>query len=206
MSLSKTIAFLSAGALACLLCVILISILDPDVFVPKQYIDPNQHLKSNTPAMRAPSPSNLKIHREYIVGEQLNKNKTGSVVLIHVEPDDEFYIFVRDFKRSASKPIWLCHLNYTSTQGSYSPKWSKDKRMIAVFDESSLVLPEMKLPQWVTGYDWKRSRILKSDEIVQAFAIHGGVGSITEFRGSHTPSSQELKQFEPQKIYEERGP
>lgn len=135
----------------------------------------------------------------YGVSEQANRNKTGSAVYWTLLDQDEQYLFVRDFKRS-SKPQFLCHMNYTSTQGSYNARWSKDGQMLAVFNESALHFPELKMPKWVVGYDWQRGQILHSQQIVAAFAQHQGLGTKFDASFLRTPTKQEVEQFKPEKL------
>ncbi|BCM91331.1 hypothetical protein IAD21_03201 [Abditibacteriota bacterium] len=140
----------------------------------------------------------------YGIGEQLNSNKTGSAVAWYLDNED-WYLFVRDFKRFPNKPQFLCYMNYTSTQGSYDARWSKDGQMIAVYDGSALRFPEMKHPKWVIGYDWQRGQILHSQQITQAFTRHGGQGASHEVTSAHSPTPQEIQQFEPQKLNRDRA-
>lgn len=143
------------------------------------------------------------IRKSYKIGDQSNKNKTGSAIDFWIMfPDDDRYLFVRDFKRSRTKPIFLCYMNYTSTQGSYQAHWSKDKQMIAVFDESAQRFNPGS-DEWVVGYDWKRGHILHPKEIVQAFTEHEGIGSNFDSRNFHIPNSRELKQFGPERLNRE---
>ncbi len=138
----------------------------------------------------------------YGISEQLNKAKTGNAVCFYLNYDNDWYLFIRDLKRNPSRPQFLCYMNYTSTQGSYRAKWSKDEHMIAVFNESSLRWSQMET--WVVGYDWKQGRVLHSKEIIQQFKKHGGVGAEFIFSQLRTSTPEELKQFQPEKLNHER--
>ena len=139
---------------------------------------------------------------KYGMSEQRNKQKSGSAVWFDLLEDDDAYLFVRDFKRNPTHPQFLGYMNYTSTQGSYEPKWSKDEQMIAVYNESADHFPELKWPKWVIGYDWNTGRVLHSKEIPKAFKRHGGVGANfpSATTTERTPSPRELGEFEPQKL------
>ena len=127
----------------------------------------------------------------------MNKSRTGTAIDFWDMGLDERYLFVRDYKKSRTKPIFLCHMNYTSTQGSYQAFWSKDKEMIAVFDESRERF-DVGTNAWVIGYDWDKGRVLDPNEIMRAFASHGGKGSNFQAQNFYIPKPEEIKLFEPQ--------
>ena len=144
------------------------------------------------------APEKQDLESEYTLIFQANKDKTGNLVLWHMMREDEFFVFVTDEKCRPNKPELLCRLNYTSTQGSYNPKWSKDKQMLAVYNESS---ERGWGAPWVVGYDWKTGKVLKFDEIKAAFSRHGGIGESSRTKGHRAPTAKEVEQYKPERLH-----
>lgn len=135
---------------------------------------------------------------KYAIGGQQNKSKSGSVVYWSLVREDETYVFITDEKRRPKQPLLLCYLNYTSTQGSFDPKWSKDKQMMAVYNPPNECCPDDE--EWITGYDWKTGEILKSKAIPAAFSKHKGVGESCLIYVDRAPTAEEIKQYKPERL------
>lgn len=135
---------------------------------------------------------------KYGIGGQQNKMKSGSVIYWSLVRRDELYIFVTDNKRRPQHPVFLGYLNYTSTQGSYHAKWSKDGRMMGIYNESSL---SGWGPPWIIGYDWTTGKVLQSKEVLHAFSLHKGVGAECELKSLRDPTAEEIKQYKPERLY-----
>lgn len=135
---------------------------------------------------------------KYGIGGQQNKMKSGSVIYWSLVRKDELYIFVTDNKRRPQHPVFLCYLNYSSTQGSYDAKWSKDGQMMAIYDQGS---ESGWGPPWVIGYDWKTGKVLQSKEVLRAFSHHKGVGAECELKSLRDPTAEEIKQYKPERLH-----
>ena len=135
---------------------------------------------------------------EYGIGGQQNRMKSGSIIYWSLVLKDDLYTFVTDYKRRPNHPLFLCYLNYTSTHGSYDPKWSKDEQMMAIYNESS---EAGWGPPWIIGYDWKTGKVLQSKEILHAFAQHKGVGSSSTLKSLRNPTVEEIHQYKPARLH-----
>ena len=160
-------------------------------FLASGYVFIAQQRLFTSPAKAAPLP-------KFEIGSEQSKNGTGRAVLWHMVNEDEYYLFVTDEKRRPKQPLLLCRLNYTSTQGSFDPKWSMDKQMVAIYQAPNECCPDDE--EWITGYDWKTGKVLKSREIPHALTLHKGIGKSCEIYLNRAPNAEEIKQYKPERL------
>ena len=103
-----------------------------------------------------------------------NAHKTGELILVGELGVDNFFLFVSDETKPQNEAVPFGELLYSSTQGSDSILWSKDRMMFAEYSEATQTF-EHRSP-WVRGYDWKTHQTLNPSQIARAFAAHGGKG------------------------------
>lgn len=125
----------------------------------------------------------------------LNARKAGALVFVEIpESGDNFFFYVWDSKSPRRKAIYLGQLLYSSTQGSDSMFWSKDRMMCAEYSEGAEFFQHHS--PWTTGYDWKTHQILRSGDIMRAFAAHGGKGTQLYPVKRRLATAQEIKLFD----------
>ncbi len=135
----------------------------------------------------------ISILSTYSCGRMPNARKTGELILVGVVGDDNFFLFVSDEKKPQNEAVPFGELLYSSTQGSDSIFWAKDRMMFAEYSEATETF-EHRSP-WVRGYDWKTHQSLNPSQISWAFAAHGGKGEQGYPDSFKTVTPREIEMF-----------
>ncbi len=131
--------------------------------------------------------------KRYVIERIPNAQKTGDLVFVNFAHSfDDFHLFIWDAKSPRNKVVSLGEHRYSSTQGSDSEFWSKDRMMCAQYSESAEIFYHRS--PWTIGYDWTTHRVLQPNQIVKAFKSNGGKGQqeYPKSRKTATPAEEKL--------------